>query len=275
MDKVIITAAVVGAHPTKEMNPAVPYTPEDIAEAAIACYHAGAAIAHIHVRDPQTGAPSADVELFREVQERIRAACNMLVNLTTSGLHIKGDEMEVIETRLAPMLLYPDLCSLDIGSLNLRGRVFANSTAWGEVAAKRMRAYGVKPEIEVFDAGHVAQAVDMLERGFFADPPYFQLCMGTRWGIPASPENLLFMKNMLPPGAHWSVLGVGRHQLPMITMGILLGGNIRVGFEDNIYFRKGVLAESNAQLVENAASLVRQLQREVATPDEARAMLGI
>ncbi len=271
--KVIITAAVTGSMPTKEMNPAVPYSPEEIAQSAVECYRAGAAIVHIHVREPETGKPDCRIELFWEIMERIRCECDMIINLTTSGLHLIGDN--IIEKRLQPVTLRPEICSLDIGSMNFRNQVFVNSPEWGETAAKRMRAYGVKPEIEVFDVGHIYQALNLIEEGLIDEPPYFQLCMGAKWGIEATAENLLFMKSKLPTNVCWSVLGVGRAQLPMIALGILLGGNIRVGFEDNIYLRKGVLAQSNAQLVEMAASLVGQLQREVATPNEAREILRI
>lgn len=273
MDKVIITAALTGSRTTKAHNPAVPYTPQEIAEDAVACWQAGAAVVHIHVRDPQTGAPSMDLALFREVVERIRARCDVVLNLTTSGLHLEGPD--VLERRLAPVTLHPDLCSLDIGSVNFRDRVFLNPPAWGEVAARRMREHGVKPEIEVFDVGHVAQALDLIARGLVEDPPYFQLCMGVPWGIPATPENLLFLRSQLPPGARWSVLGVGRAQWTMVALGILLGGHVRVGFEDNVYLERGVLAASNAQMVEKAVRLVRDLGREVASVDEARAILGL
>lgn len=273
MGKIIITAAVIGSRPTKEMNPAVPYTPKEIAEAAVDCWRVGAAIAHIHVRDPETGRPEFKIELFKEILERIREQCGMIINLTTSGLMLSGPS--VIEQRLQPVTLRPDMCSLDIGSLNFQDRTFLNPPEWGEIAAKRMRQYGVKPEIEVFDVGHIYQALDYVDKGLFDDPPYFQLCMGTKWGIEATPENLLFMKSKLPPNARWSVLGVGRAQLPMISMAILLGGNIRVGFEDNIYLKKGILAKSNAQVVEMAVNLVNQLQCEVATADEAHEILGI
>lgn len=271
--KVIITAAVTGSRPTKEMNPAVPYSPEEIAQSAVECYRAGAAIAHIHVRHPETGEPDFRIELFREVMERIRCECNMIINLTTSGLHLVGDN--VIYKRLQPVTLRPEICSLDIGSVNFQDRVFVNSPQWGNTAAKTMCEYGVKPEIEVFDVGHIYQALDLIEEGFIDEPPYFQLCMGVKWGIQATAENLLFMKNKLPKNSCWSVLGVGRTQLSMIALGILLGGNIRVGFEDSIYLRKGVMAQNNAQLVEMAASLIVQLQRDLATPNEAREILGI
>lgn len=273
MDKVIITAALTGSRTTKAHNPAVPYTPEEIAEDAVACWRAGAAVVHIHVRDPQTGAPSMDLALFREVVERIRARCDLILNLTTSGLYLEGPD--ALERRLAPVTLRPELCSLDIGSVNFQDRVFLNPPQWGETAARRMRDSGVKPEIEIFDVGHVAQALDLIAQGLVAEPPYFQLCMGVRWGIPATPENLLFLRSQLPAGAQWSVLGVGRAQWPMVALGLLLGGHVRVGFEDNVYLERGVLAASNAQVVEKAVRLARDLGREVASPTEARAILGL
>ncbi len=273
MVKTIISVAVVGSAPTKEMNPAVPYTPKEIAQAAIECSRAGAAITHIHVRDPATGVVCSWIELFREVVDRIRQECDILINLTTSGGNIPGEN--IIEERLEPVALKPDICSLDVGSMNFREHMFLNPPAWGRAAAKRMRESGVKPEIEVFDAGHMRQALHLIGEGLFDPPPFVQLCMGAGWGIEATPDNLLFMKNQLPPDVPWSVLGVGRSQLSMITMGIILGGNIRVSFEDNIYLRRGVLLKSNAQMVEVAANLVGQLQREVATPSEARQILGI
>lgn len=271
-EKIIITVAVTGSRPTKEMNPAVPYSPKEIAEAAVECHKAGAAIVHIHVRDPKTGNPAFKFELFKEALEGIRERCDMIVNLTTSGLYLGG--ADVISQRLQPVSLRPDLCSLDIGSMNFHDRPFINPPEWAEAAAKCMQQNGVKPEIEVFDVGHIHQALYLIERGWIDDPPYFQLCMGTKWGIEASPENLLFMRSKLPPNALWSVLGVGRDQLPMITMSILLGGNIRVGFEDNIYLKKGVLASNNAQMVEMAVDLAERLGRQVATPQEARQILG-
>ena len=273
MRKVIITAAVTGSRPTKEMNPAVPYTPKEIAEAAVECWRAGAAIAHIHVRDPQSGHPEFKIELFQEVKDQIQQQCDIIINLTTSGLRLNGTN--VIKQRLKPAALRPDICSLDIGSLNFQDKTFMNPPEWGEIAAKKMREYGVKPEIEVFDIGHIYQAIDYIERGLFDNPPYFQLCMGTKWGIEGSPENLLFMQRKLPSNAIWSVLGVGKVQLSMITMGVLLGGHIRVGFEDNIYLKKGVLAKSNAQMVKMAVDLVNHLQCKVATTDEARDILRI
>ena len=273
MEKLIITAAVVGSRPMKAVNPAVPYSPAEIAKAAIDCWRAGAAIAHIHVRDPKTGAPSSEQAYFKEVLDRIRDASDLLVNLTTSGLNITGPDAG--ERRLDPVVLRPDICSLDVGSFNFPDKAFISPPEWGVEAAQRMREYGVKPEIEVFDTGHIEQAAAMDREGAFAPPPYFQLCMGVRWGIAATPENLLFMRNKLPLEAQWSVLGVGRAQVPMVTMGILMGGHVRVGFEDNLFLQKGVLLESNAQMVDWVVDLARHLHREVASPQEARQILGL
>lgn len=275
MDKVIITVAVTGSRPTKENNPAVPYTPEEIAQSALDAWRAGAAIAHIHVRDPHTGEPLHELALFREVVESIRGESDVLLNLTTSGLFISGNQREVIEKRLEPLSLNPDLCSFDVGSMNFRDRVFSNSPAWGVEAAKRMQAAGVKPEIEVFDTGHIAQTLDLIEKGLIDDPPWFQLCMGVKWGIPGTIENLKFMRSKLPDSAQWSALGVGRVQDAIIAEAIQIGGHVRVGLEDNVYLKKGVLAQSNAELVEKAVSLVHKHGREVASPDEARKILRI
>jgi 3-keto-5-aminohexanoate cleavage enzyme len=272
-NKIMITVAVNGSFPTKEMNPAVPYTPAEIANAAEESFRAGAAIAHIHVRDPQTGKPDFKTELFKEVLDRIRQKCDMLVNLTTSGLRLTGPD--VITKRLEPVHLKPDMCSLDLGSMNFHDRVFSNPPEWSVAAAKCMMENGVKPEIEVFEPGHTRQAVDLIQRGLVHKPSYFQLCMGVGWGIEPSIESLLFMRRQLPEEALWSVLGTGKDQRTMVTMGILMGGHIRVGFEDNIYVAKGVPAKSNAQMVEKAADLAERLGRSIATPQEARRILGI
>ncbi len=274
MDKLIITAAVIGSAPTRAQNPSVPYSPAEIAEEALRCWRAGAAVVHVHVRDPETGAPAFEHEYFSEIVERIRDAGDMLINLTTSGFNIQSKN--VGEARLMPIELKPDLCSLDVGSLNFReGRVFINPADWVETAAARMRKAGVKPELEVFDLGHIRQAHDLVRRDFLADPPYFQICLGVPWGAAADLETLLAMKSKLPEGCQWSVLGVGRSQLPLTTHAMLMGGHVRVGFEDNLYLEKGVLADSNAQFVERAVATARLLQREVASCEEARKILGI
>jgi len=271
--ELIVTAALVGSRPTKKMNPAVPYSPEEIAASAVECYKAGAAIAHIHVRNPITGENELNIGSFKEILGRIREACDMVVNITTTASHLQGPE--VGQRRLEPVFLKPDMCSFDLGSVNFLDRVFLNPPDWAEDAAKCMKDNDVKPEIEVFDTGHISQAIDLIQKGLIQSPPYFQICMGVKWGIEATAENLLFMKSKLPAGAVWSVLGVGKAQLSMITLAMILGGHVRVGFEDNIYLKKGVLASSNAQLVEKAVDLAERLGRRVVTPKEARVMLGI
>lgn len=271
--KLIISAAVCGSAPTKEQNSNVPYTPEEIANQALGAWRAGAAIAHIHVRDPQTGAPDSGLDLFAEVVKRIRSESNLLINLTTSGFNITGPDAE--ERRLDPLSLGPDLCSLDVGSFNFRDRVFINTVQWVDEAAQRMRDVGVKPEIEVFDLGQLRQANDLIKRDLIANPPWIQLCLGIRWGIEGTLRALVDMHDRLPAGAHWSVLAPGPLQLPLTTHAMLMGGHIRVGFEDNIYLSRGIKADSNAQFVERTVRLAHELQREVATCDEARDLLGI
>jgi 3-keto-5-aminohexanoate cleavage enzyme len=273
MDKLIITAALTGSRPTKDKNPAVPYTPEEIASAAVEAWSAGAAIVHIHVRDPETGLPAHDLELFRRTTEAIRERCDVLINLTTSGLYLP--DQDDFEQRLIPLQLRPDLCSLDIGSLNFQDRVFQNPPQWGRFAASRMREAGVKPEVEVFELGHIYQAKDLHDAGELQEPVFFQLCMGTRWGIPGEEKYLVIMQDALPGGSQWSVLGVGRVQHKMIAAGISMGGHARVGLEDNLYIREGVLAKNSAEQVEWVVQTAGKLNRVVAGVSEARRILGL
>lgn len=274
LEKLIITAAVCGSAPMKEQNPNVPYTPEEIASEALRSWRAGASMVHVHVREPQTGKPAFSRGLFAEVLDRIRAESDMLVNLTTSGFNIEGTDIG--RQRLMPVELRPDLCSLDVGSLNFRdGRVFENPPAWVELAAQTMREAGVKPEIEVFDMGHIRQAKDLVSRGLVDDPPYFQLCLGVPWGIDGTVDALVEMHRRLPEGAQWSALGIGPRQLPLTTHALLMGGHVRVGFEDNIYFARGVKSDGNARFVERTVRLAGLLQREVASPSETRAILNL
>ncbi|MBI2450477.1 MAG: 3-keto-5-aminohexanoate cleavage protein [Candidatus Nealsonbacteria bacterium] len=271
--KIIITAAVCGSRSMKTDNPAVPYTPKEIIEAAVECHKAGAAIAHIHVRDPETGKPSFRISYFEKVLEGIREKCDMIVNLSTSGLFL--NEHDAIPRRLQVIRLKPDICSLDVGSMNFADVAFVNPPQWGQAAAELSQCLGVKPEIEVFDIGHIAQANDLIENELVDKPYYFQLCMGAGWGIPATEENLLFMKNKLLEGVIWSVLGIGKYQRPMITLAMELGGHVRVGFEDNLLIEKGKLAKSNAEFVELAVNLALVRDREPATSAEAREILGL
>lgn len=273
MEKLIVTAALCGSSPMKEQNPAVPYSPAEIAAEAVRCAEAGAAIVHIHVRDPETGAPLHEKQLFAEVVQRIRAESDILINLTTSGLNLKGPDAG--ELRLAPIDLKPDICSLDVGSLNFGSGVFQNPADWVEKGAMRMLEAGVKPEIEVFEMGHIRQAKDLIEQELIAPPPWFQLCTGIPWGIEGSIDSLVEMTRRLPPGAPWSVLSVGKLQLPITTHAMLMGGHVRVGFEDNLYLSRGVKADSNARFVERVIQLADILQRPVATVAEARQTLGL
>lgn len=273
IQKLIISAALNGSQPIKEQNPAVPYSPKEISEAAIECWRVGASIVHIHVRDPKTGAPTHAPKLFREVTDRIRAETDLIINLTTSGLHLNGPD--VFEQRLAVLDARPDICSLDIGSMNIGDRIFLNPPEWARHAAAAMREAGVKPEIEVFELGHLTYANELISQGLIDPPPFIQICLGIRWGAPATMEVFQLMLKQIPEGAQWSAMGVGRHQSLMVTMGIRMGGHIRVGLEDNLYIRKGVLAKSNAEQVALAARSAGEFQRDIASPSEARELLNL
>jgi uncharacterized protein (DUF849 family) len=285
---VIITCALTGAGDTTSNSPHVPITPEQIANEALAARAAGAAIAHIHVRDPETGKPSRDAVLYREVVRRIReAGGDVLINLTTgAGARFVPDVadpnrnaipgMATPEERIAHVLeLRPDLCSLDIATMNFGTHAFVNVSSHVEQMAAAIRAAGVKPELEVFDLGHAALARNLYDRGLFADPPWFQLCLGIPWGAPGTTEAMLSLKQMVPPGGIWSAFGIGRKQFTMVAQAVILGGQVRVGLEDNLYLGAGQLSPGNAPLVERAARIVRELGAEVATPSQAREILGI
>ncbi len=282
-DKVVITCAVTGAIGDKSKHTALPVTPEEIAQSAIEAHSAGAAVAHIHVRDPKTAEPSMAFEYYQEVVERIRAECGMIINLTTGfGARIIPDGNDPVgigpgstwrspERRTVHVLeLRPEICSLDVGSMNFGPRVFANIVPHVETMAGLIKEAGVKPELEVFDLGHVRIAKSLIQKGLVKEPPLFQLCLGIAWGIPANPKNMLIMKEALPPDAVWSGFGIGPVNFPMVAQAMLLGGNVRVGFEDNFFLNKGVHAESNAQLVEKAVTILKSLDREPASPQEAR-----
>ncbi len=274
VDKVFITAAVAGSGPTRKNSPYIPYSPEEIAGEIVRSFEAGAAIAHVHVRDPKTGAPSFEMEYFREIRDRVRSQCDILLNFTTSSVNLTGEN--ITERRLGTTALGPELCTLDIASMNYQNRVFFNPPEWGPFGAKVARERGVKPELECFDAGHVRLAVRLIEQGLVEPPYLFQICLGVEGGMEASCKNFLFMKELLPEkDVVWTTLGVGREEFPMATMSILNGGHVRVGFEDNVYLSRGVLAKSNAELVEKAVRLARELGREIATPGEVRKMLNI
>jgi 3-keto-5-aminohexanoate cleavage enzyme len=256
----------------RDVAPYIPLTPEEIAQSAIECWRAGAAVVHIHVRDPKTGLGSQDVELFRRVVEPLREQTDLVLCLTTSG--IPGRNFS-IEERLGPLALKPDMASFDAGSINLGGGAFINDPQFLDQAALKMKEAGVKPEVEIFDLGMMITTLRMRKEGKLDDPLHFQFVMGSPWGAPATPKAFLHIHDYLPPNATWSNIGIGPGQMPMAMMALIMGGHIRVGMEDSIYVRRGELAKSNAQLVERVVRLVREYERPLASPDEARTILGL
>jgi len=287
-EEVIISCAVTGAGETVGVHPAIPVTPEEIANAAIEAARAGAAIAHIHVRDLQTGKGNRDRALFREVVERIRESdTDVVINLTTGmgGDYIpsetdpavaapESDYVTPEERVLHIEELRPEICSLDCGSMNFGSGLALNTVDHLRVMAEHIKACGVKPEIEAFELGHIWLAKQLIKEGIIDEPPLFQLCLGIPWGAEANAETLLVMRNMLPEGANWAAFGIARAQFPMVAQAMLLGGHVRVGLEDNLYLERGVFA-SNGQLVEKAVKIVETLGARVLSPQEAREKLGL
>jgi uncharacterized protein (DUF849 family) len=287
--KTIITCAVTGNITRPDQHPNLPITPEQIANAAIEAARAGAAIAHIHVRDPETGAPSMAIDHYREAVERVRASgIDLIVNLTTGpgGRYIPSDEDPRIaaqgSTLVRPELrvehvvaLRPEICSLDLNTMWFGTGAVINTPRNVTIMAHTIREAGVMPEIEVFDSGDIHLAHQLLADGVLPRPPLFQVVLGIRYGFPATPETLMFARSLLPQDAIWAAMGTGRMEFPIVAQAVLLGGHVRVGLEDNLYLDKGVLAPSNAALVERAAQIVRLLGREVASPAEARQILGL
>lgn len=267
----IVSVATTGSWPTREMTPYVPITPEEIAASAIEAWREGASIVHIHVRDDQ-GKVVCDPERYRRVMRLIdEAGCDIVVNLSTSG----GAGAAGEPARLAVVDLLPDVASFDAGSMNFADRVFLNPPDFLVRLATVTKDRGVKPEIECFDGGQVDNAQRIIEQGLM-DPPYwFQIVLGVKGGAPATPKQLLHMVDMLPPGVAWSVCAIGRQQLPMNAIAMAMGGHARTGLEDNIYYRKGELATSNAQLVARVVRLGREMGREPASPAETRSLLGL
>ena len=285
---VVISCAVTGSGDTTQLSSHVPVTPKHIADEALAAHGAGAAIVHLHVRHPETGAPSRDIALYREVVSRIRdSGSSVIINLTTGiGARFMPDMadpnrnaspgMALPEDRMNHVLeLRPDICSLDVATMNFGQHAFVNTPDHITQIATAVRAAGVKPELEVFDLGHLALARHLHGKGLFADPPFFQFCLGVPWGAPATPESMQAMKSMLPPGANWSAFGVGAQEFTMVALAIVLGGQVRVGLEDNLYTAKGVLAKGNSPLVERTVRIIRDLGAEVANPADARKILGL
>lgn len=270
-EPVIISAALTGSWPTKEQNPAVPLTEEEIARSALDCWHAGAAIVHLHVRDEQ-GKVTCDPARYAKAHDLIRAAdSDVIINMSTGGgAGTTGDEH-----RMQPVALAPEIASFDCGSLNFGRIVFVNSPSFLDELAARMTRHGVLPEIECFEPGHVANALRLIEEGKLTPPYWFQFVLGVRGGSPGTVQQLVHLVEMLPAGARWSVCGIGRAQLPLGMAGMAMGGHVRTGLEDNLYYHKGVPAESNAQLVERLVRIAGELGRPVASPAAAREILGL
>ena len=289
VEKTVITCALTGSADTAKKNPAVPVTPQQIAQSALDCEKAGAGAVHIHVRDPETGLASMDGALYQETVARIRdSGSNLVINLTTGpgGSLTPGDEDPVEstgESKLATPAArmqhivdnLPDICTLDISTMNFGERAMINVPKHLRVMADQAKALGVKPELEVFDTGHVLLAKRLIEEGHLEMPALFQLCLGIPWGCPATPEGMAYMKSLLPEGALWSAFGISRFEFPMVAQAHTLGGHTRVGLEDNLYIARGELAKSNAQLVERAVQVIEAVGGSVANPAEARVAFGL
>ncbi len=287
--KTLLTCAVTGNLTKPEQTPHLPVTPAQIADDCLAAAEAGAAAVHIHVRDPATGRPSMEVELYRDVVDRIRARNRELViNLTTGpgGRYVPdADNPRVAApgTSLLPplqrvphiALIKPDVCSLDLNTMNSGPDVVMNTPRNVRIMAQVIREAGVLPELEIFDSGDMHLALDLIREGTLQGPGLWTFVTGVKYGFSASTETLQYARSLLPPGAIWSAFGVGRHEFPMVAQAWLLGGHVRVGLEDNIYLEKGVLAKSNAELVAKARRIVQDLGGELASAREVRATLGL
>ena len=288
--EVIVTCALTGAGDTVGRSPHVPVTPEQIAASAVEAANAGAAVVHIHVRNIETGGPSREVALYAEVVRRIKdSGVDVVINLT-AGMGgdlvidqedplkpIDGTDLVNANDRLPHVEeLLPDICTLDCGSLNFGegSQLYISTPDMLRIGAKRIQELGVKPELEIFDTGHLWFASKMVEEGLIDAPPLFQLCMGIPYGAPAEPNLLQAMVQLLPAGAQWASFAIGRNQMPWVAQSALLGGHVRVGLEDNLYLGKGVKA-TNGQLVERAVGIVEDLGATIATPDRARELLKL
>ena len=269
MEKLIITAAITGAELTKKENPNLPCSPEEQATAAWECHKAGASLIHLHVRDGQQK-PSQEVERFQHVANLIQERCDVIVQFSTGGA-----VGESIENRKAPLVLCPEMASLNMGSINFGNEVFINLPQDIEALMEEMKQRNSKPEIEVYDIGMLEYGISLVATGKIPQPAHFQFVMGTKYGVRATEENLKFMASKLPPGSTFTVAGIGKYQLEMAKPAIQMGGHVRCGMEDNIYYTKGVLAQSNAQLVEQIGDLARNMGRKIASTTEARNILTL
>jgi len=269
MEKLIITAAVTGAEITKEMQPSLPITPDEIASAVYECYLSGASIAHVHARDEE-GNPTQSYDVYKEIKEKIEGKCNIIVQPSTGGA-----VWHTPEERLQPVELKPEMATLSCGTCNFGGDIFVNKEEAINKFAKRMQELGVKPEIEVFERGMIENAKKLVRKGLIEAPLHFDFVLGVPGACPATVDDLLFLVNAIPEDSTWTVAGIGRHELPLAVMAIIMGGHVRVGFEDNIFYKRGEMAKSNAQLVDRIVRIAKEMGREVANPNEARKILNI
>jgi uncharacterized protein (DUF849 family) len=280
MDKVIITCALTGVAATRKQCAAIPYTPAEIAEDAYRAYNAGASVVHIHAREDD-GRPSQRVEVYAEIRDRIRAKCPLIINFSTGAIDVPAAERVAHITELQP-----EIGALNMGSMNYAkyssekkqfyfDHVFANP--FGEIVMflQAMNQAGVKPELECFDMGHIHNAAPLYDMGILSHPTQYSLILGVTGGIAPTVENLVHMAKALPPQATLEVIGISHHQWRLVAAAIAMGGNIRVGLEDNFYLRAGEMAKHNGELVDKAANLVRELGQQVATVEEARQLLSL
>ena len=269
MNKLVITVAPTGSLPTKKMTPHVPIIPKEIIDAGVRCEAAGAAIFHIHARNPEDGSASTDFTIFTEIYQGLKEKTNMILQISTGGRAGMG-----YAERSERLKLCPEMASLTTGSVNFPNRVYANSPDLIESLAKDMIQYRIKPEMEIFDCSMINNAVQLVKKELAANPVHFDFVLGLKGAMPATAENLIHLKNSIPSGSTWTVAGIGRHQLTMTLHAILMGGHARVGLEDNIYYKSGELA-TNEQLVERIVRLSKEIGRDIASPDEARKMLNL
>ena len=289
LDKVFITCAITGNLTLPEQTPYLPITPKDIADSALQAADMGAAIVHLHVRDPGTGKPSMELAHYREVVERIRDRnTDVILNVTTGpgGRFVPSDADPKVAgpgtTLMAPELrvehivaLKPDICTLDLNTMNSGGQVVINTPKNVRKMAAIIKNAGVKPEIELFDSGDIALMQDMIRDGSLTGPILCSFVMGVSYGFQPSPETVLYARSLLPADAEFTAIGIGRHAFTSVAQSYLAGGHVRVGLEDSVYLSKGVLAESNAVLVAKARRIVEDLGGQIASAREARAMLGL
>ncbi len=269
MEKLIITVAATGNVPTKEMNPQLPITPEEIAETAVRCREAGASIIHVHARDSDMN-PTLDPDVFASIHQLISQRTDIIIQISTGG----RAGMDTGARAAAVRRIRPELASLTTGSMNFPDRVYLNPFNVIEHLAQAMKESGTKPEMEIFEAGMIANALTLVEKELATPPLHFDFVLGNRGSLPATAKNLLFLSESIPPESTWTAAALGQHQLPMAELAIGMGGHVRVGLEDNLYLRKGVLA-SNEQLVECVARIAAEAERPIASPDEAREILNL